>query len=176
VGFADEKTQLSRHSGLKPQPRAVDGIFIGMGARIKRKLRLLAVIEVPETLNKLCESLDALAISPGFSLDHVSSLDEATVHCHNGDYDLIIVDHSLCVCGNRRATPFPILPGNSPVLLVLHPHNDRQRCTGAMIRGASCIVQTTLDRDAATLTLKQLCHSGLLASGPCPPHASGQRG
>ena len=85
-----------------------------MGARIKRKLRLLAVIEVPERLNKLCESLDELAISPGFSLDHVSSLDQANVQCHNRDYALIVMDHSLYGCGNPDGEVFPIPPGNAP--------------------------------------------------------------
>jgi len=166
----DQMSSLSTHLRLDAlQHPAVNGILINMGSRSKRKLWLLVITKAPETLNEICESLDELAISPGFRLDHASSLDQASVQCHNRDYDLIIIDHSLCACVNRDADGFPIVPGNSPVVLVLHPPNDHQECTGGMIRSASCIVQTTLDRDATTLALKQLCNSGLLASGPCPP-------
>jgi hypothetical protein len=83
-----------------------------MGARIKRKLRLLAVIEVRKgSINYANPSMN-WRFHPGLVL--TTSLDQANVQCHNRDYALIVIDHSLCGCGNPDGEVFPILPGNAP--------------------------------------------------------------
>lgn len=146
--------------------------LLGMEARDKKQIRLLAITSVPANLSMLSGALDALAVSPGFRLDHVLSLEQGRSQCQKQDYELIIIDPSVCGPRNRERVQLPIRPRNSPVVVLLHQPTDCAQCANDVIKGVSCALRVPLDCHALTITIKQLCQAGLLASGPCPPGIS----